>query len=548
MTNSNIAPDFTTQQTSSIEKLSIGSEATTDGFPCETGRQWLSFPRSFDTDGRELFPIQRLPAVLADYVEAFCETRGVPAGLVAPAALVAVSSSLGAGIEIETWDGLTTRGNLYWMGIAPSGAGKGIACEGVFGPNFIAEDSLIEQWQGQRAKFRAAEAMFKEQKQKALRRTRYDDVMHEDVFNEIANIEEQLEIASRRKQEPRIVCEDVTREKLGDILASQPGEALASVSSEARGILDVLTRLKGEDIYAKAWSGESYRNDRRSTKAVHLRKPCLSVAWMIQEDAWTKLLGNESFTTSGMLPRFLLSAPTFAIEPVPEQPRQIEPGVSAAYSSLIFGLLRQYRHGQEKGRTVHTDGDVLSLFRDYENEIRRMRNPGGHLQDIASFAARWTQNAFRIALVLHAATHGPAAHDEPLAPGTAQSALFISDWFRTEQVRLLTGRITQAANARANRLEDALRRYPNAAATIRDLSTRNGFKEAEIVALAEQQPQRFRVVEQRQARGTKGGRPSRVVELVKQVEATIPFPDLGVGFAGKGGFAGSARSMGHQSR
>jgi hypothetical protein len=498
----------------------------------------LGFARQFDGAGREIFPVHALPPILRDYATEVCEVRGVPIGLVAPSILVAVSASLGGGIEMDTWEGKKTHGNLYWLGIAASGAGKGTACDETFAPSISAENSIVAEWRRNTLpQVRAAESMIKEQIKKLKSQATKGQMDWSEAFTEIAALEAQLDDASRLKIEPRLVCEDVTREKLGDILAAQPREALASVSSEARGILDVLTRMKGEDIYAKAWSGESYRNDRRSTKTIRLTRPCLSVCWMIQTDAWEKLLENESFANSGMLPRFLVSAPDTPVSPLPAETRRFEPGVRDAYRDLIIALLKNYRHREGAIGIVSTDSAVLARFRAYENQIRALRSPGGLMQDIQSYAARWSQNAFRIALVLHAATHGTSAHDRPLAIETADSALAIMDWFRSEQVRLLKDHITKADQERANRLEEAIRRYGANTATIRDLTTRNGFKEPEIVALTERLPERFRIKESRAARGSKGGRPSRSVELVLSFTKPVPFPDLIAGIAGSGGAA-----------
>ena len=496
--------------------------------------------KQFDANGRQIFPVSALPDILRRYVTQISEVECLPVEIIAPATLAAVSVSMGAGIKINTREGMSTRGNLYIMGILSSGTGKGTVCDEVFAPIFEAEKVVIQDWKDNTLPgIRAAERMVKDNIRRIMKEATKDPEDQRDAFNEIAAFEKHLDVIARLKIEPRLGCEDVTREKLSDLLSGQPGEALASISSEARGILDVLTRLKGEDLYTKAWSGESYRNDRRSRQSVHLKSPCLSAYWTIQDDAWAKLIETEVFIQSGMLPRFLFFAPDVPLEPLPSVPRRLDPDVKRNWTDLITSLLTHYRNSPGDSRTVVTDADVVAIFRDYENQLRAMRNPGGLFQDIRAFAARWTENAFRLALVLHAATHGGSAHEHPLAIETAKAALAIMDWFQAEQILLLRDRMTQADQSRANRLEQAIRRYGTRPATIPDLVNRNGFKKTEITALVERRPERFRIVEHRRAKGSLGGRPSEVVELVNKLGAT-PFPDIIGGFAGSAGFAGGA--------
>jgi hypothetical protein len=489
----------------------------------------------FAPEGRDAFPLDALPKVLRDYAVEVCATRLVPMGLAAPAVLTAVSAAMGAGIEIETWEEKTTRGNLYWMGVASSGVGKGLVCDDTFAPNLAMERIMIESWREKwLPQVRAQERLIKMEIKTVEKQISKGTIDSTQAFPKIAALEQQLDKLAMHKIQPRAVCEDVTREKLGDLLATQPGEALASVSSEARGIMALLTRMGAEDIYTKAWSGESYHNDRRTTKQVRLSKPCLTVSWMIQDDAWKKLLGNESFVSSGLLPRFLISAPEMVLHPLPKTQRRFDPSVKSAYHGLMEALIEHHRHRQGAPPVVPTAPAIRSHFIGHENRARRLRSPGGRLQDIPSFAARWTQNAFRIALVLHVATHGSAAHERPLAMETALAALTIMEWFENQQVRLLTDRMNETDNKRADRLEAAIHTYGTGPATIRDLVNSNGFKETEIIALAEQRAERFRIVKHRKSKGTKGGRPSRAVELVNKFDGAIPFPEH-FSFAGSEG-------------
>jgi hypothetical protein len=70
------------------------------------------------------------------------------------------------------------------------------------------------------------------------------------------------------------------------------------------------------------------------------------------------------------------------------------------------------------------------------------------LSDVKSYAMRWAEQAWRLAVGLHAAKHGRVAHNHPLALETAQSA--IASWFADQQLEILT----KSRHKSARKLED----------------------------------------------------------------------------------------------
>ena len=60
------------------------------------------------------------------------------------------------------------------------------------------------------------------------------------------------------------------------------------------------------------------------------------------------------------------------------------------------------------------------------------------LHDVNIYASRWNEQAWRIAVVLHAALHGAHAHEYKLELDTANRAIEIADWFAQQQVEILS--------------------------------------------------------------------------------------------------------------
>jgi hypothetical protein len=85
--------------------------------------------------------------------------------------------------------------------------------------------------------------------------------------------------------------------------------------------------------------------------------------------------------------------------------------------------------------TIEPAPEVLQLMDAHCNRIvERMKTD---LQDVDSYAARWNEQAWRIAVVLHAGLHGENAGERTMAADTAASAIALADWFAGEQLRIL---------------------------------------------------------------------------------------------------------------
>jgi hypothetical protein len=71
----------------------------------------------------------------------------------------------------------------------------------------------------------------------------------------------------------------------------------------------------------------------------------------------------------------------------------------------------------------------------YNRIVKRRRSD---LRDVTIYAARWNEQAWRIAVVLHAATHGAHAHEYKLELDTAKRAIELADWFAGQQLEILS--------------------------------------------------------------------------------------------------------------
>jgi hypothetical protein len=131
------------------------------------------------------------------------------------------------------------------------------------------------------------------------------------------------------------------------------------------------------------------------------------------------------------------------------------------------------------------------------------------LRDINSFAARWNENAWRLAVVLHAAKHGSESCKRQLEENTVREAIELSRWFAEEQLDLLgRGREQKLQQLNAELTEYLAAR--DGVATFRGLK-RSGWSENDIRFIVANANGKFTVTVK--AAGEKGGRSSEILLL-----------------------------------
>ncbi len=137
-----------------------------------------------------------------------------------------------------------------------------------------------------------------------------------------------------------------------------------------------------------------------------------------------------------------------------ELPQPIPAKIKSAWGKLLTDLTTTFRAAGDTPKIVELAKGAMSVFRDYENENIRRRQRKGDLHDLASFVARWTENAWRIALVLHAAKEVGKAHLRELETETATNAIEIMRWFSCQQLDVLSSRRRESQKARLLALSD----------------------------------------------------------------------------------------------
>ncbi len=468
------------------------------------------------------FPLHLLPdsmrGIISETTKAFTPPPSLPAGC----NLGAVSCALGAGLEVysDRAHNATLRANIFLMPVAKSGTGKGRAYDEIMRPLNAAAKRAREEWEEnvlpciESAKHSAEAIIAKCKKVIGDKKSSAADVGSARL--EMADaVKEKSKAEKDEKSLPVWNAGECTREALANIASGQIGEAVSVMSSEARGIIGVIAGRysKGgsdEDIYLSLYSGDSISINRKFSPPVNLNRPCGTALLMIQPDKVSELMGKANMTESGLLPRFCTWDAKADSEPLPEVPHRISAAAREAWKDLIEALASEYRNKGDAPRIVTPTPEAFTVMHLFDNECRRDRHSGGKHADVASYSARWAENAWKLALILHAGHHGAEAHMHPLTETTAKDAVELMRWFIAGQLELLAVGRNQKRQARLADLVGLLATGPK---TLRDLAKSHGFDKEEVLALCSASPQTVEVVT---VSNEKGGRKSPVARLVHE--------------------------------
>lgn len=472
----------------------------------------------FDTEEEceSEFPLDRLPSAMRQIVEEVSRSTLAPVSLSAACVLGTVSAALGAGLEIATGGGETLRGNLFIMAAAESGTGKSRSFNAIVAPLIDYERDLLLSWNDNHKPSLTAELLVLEQelqmRQKSAKsgKTQLD---RDALIKEITRLNRAVIAVKNKLVEPRMIVSDATKEALAIKLAHGKNEALASMNGEARGCIDVLcgryNNMTDEGLYLAGYTGDQLTSDRVNREPVLLHRPCLSLLWLFQPDKIDQLTGTEAFTAGGLMPRCLIFNSRARPQEEPLIRHSIQKNVSEMWRNLVLKLAENF-HQRDIPVTIQTAPEAAELFREYHNMIVQRRNDGD-LNDVNSYAARWAENAWRIALVLHAGSYAESAINHELNADIGRAAIAIMNWFADRQLEILSGAREQKRIERSTKLFNLLAGKPGMACTLRDLARRNSYERGEIEAIARDHPDQISIIKLQSANG---GRPTEIVRLM----------------------------------
>lgn len=350
-------------------------------------------PIPFDECSLPEFPVDALPNVIADYVVALAESTQTPVDMAASSALPVISVCIQGKYKVRAKADWYEPVNTFVLNIMEPSERKSAVESAMVRPinKFESEVNVQNAAEIESSKMRGR---ILERRQKSLED---QAAKGKDVKAELDSIVH--EITGHREKKPlRLYVDDVTTEKLTQVLSDNDGRA-AILSTEG-GIFDTLagiyTRNVNIDVILKGYSGDCIKVDRIGRCSESVMDPALTILLMAQPSVLSGLMKNDTFRGRGLTARFLYCIPAsyvgsrkYRSAPVPDE-------VSRAYEIQIRNMLEDEYSNEPEIITLSPESDrmIETFAGELEPKLKE------EYSDISDWAGKLIGNTHRIAGLL----------------------------------------------------------------------------------------------------------------------------------------------------
>ncbi|MFS0737539.1 YfjI family protein [Sphingomonas sp. 1P06PA] len=170
--------------------------------------------------------------------------------------------------------------------------------------------------------------------------------------------------------------------------------------------------------YSELWDGQSIKTLTKGEGFRFLPNRAFSFHVMFQQIYIERMFGDEEMRGQGFLSRVLAAQPTTLAGTRFHDPSTIEPAHVTddivEYQERLGSIIRtplpvdleSPQNGLMRRCAFHLDEDAAALFWEFYNTVEGQQGQGGSLAPIRGFAGKATEQAARIATVLHVFENG----------------------------------------------------------------------------------------------------------------------------------------------
>ena len=391
------------------------------------------------------FPMAALPDAFGPWVRDVAERMHCPPDFVAVPLLVAAASLVArhVGIRPQRHTDWLERGNLWAMIVGRPGIMKSPAMMQALAPLDRLEMRAAEAFNSRAAQHQAEVMAGKLRTEATVKAARAQ--LRKDSGADVAAmlaIDDQADEPIRQ----RYIVNDLTYEKLGEILAANPNGVL-SVRDELRGLLLSLAREESAAARAfllQAWSGGRYSFDRIVRGTVTIEDARLSIIGGIQPGPLCDLVRQARCcgADDGMIERFLIAWPD-APGVWREVDRWPDSEAKRRVSETFERLDALTPDALNAERQVDIDGDSQGLpflrfddeareaFREWRTEFERtIRDAEG--EGLEGALSKFRHHVPALALTIHVIDGGTG----PVGLAATLRALALAEYFESHARRL----------------------------------------------------------------------------------------------------------------
>jgi putative DNA primase/helicase len=411
-----------------------------DAAPCEAPK-----PLPPEMLPVEAFPMAALPDAFAPWVRDAAERMHCPPDFVAVPLLVAAASLVARHVRIapQRRTDWFESGNLWALIVGRPGWMKSPAMSQALAPIERLEARAAEAFNAQAAQHQAEALAAKLRAEAGVKAARAK--LKKDGAANVADLlaaESEGEAPTRR----RYVVNDLTYEKLGEILAANP-DGVLSVRDEMRGLFLSLAREESAParaFYLQAWSGGPYTFDRIGRGTVTVRDARLSIIGGIQPGPLSELVqqARRGAADDGMIERFLIAWPD-----APGEWREVDRLPDSAAKRQAWATFERLdaltadalaaecdtdMHGEARGLPfLRFDGDAREAFSEWRGDLERtLRTAEG--EGLEGALSKFRHHVPALALALHVIDGGTG----PVSLPATLRALALAEYFESHARRL----------------------------------------------------------------------------------------------------------------
>jgi len=393
----------------------------------------------------EPFSMAALPDAFRPWAADVAERMHCPPDFVAVPLLVAAASLVArhVGIRPQRRTDWIERGNLWALIVARPGWMKSPAMQQALAPMDRLEARAAESFNAKAAQHQAEALAAKLRAEAGVKQARalLKKNSGADVADLLIDVDEG-DAPTRR----RYVVNDLTYEKLGEILAENP-DGVLSVRDEMRGLFLDLAREESAParaFYLQGWSGGGYTFDRIGRGTVTVEDARLSIIGGIQPGPLSDLVkqARRGAADDGMIERFLIAWPE-----APGEWREVDrlPDTSAKRRAwetferldmLTADALCAERendiHGDPRGLPfVRFDEDAREAFGEWRCEFERSIR-AAEAEGLEGALSKFRHHVPALALALHVIDGGTG----PVTLPSTLRALTLAEYFESHARRL----------------------------------------------------------------------------------------------------------------
>lgn len=365
----------------------------------------------------ERFPLDALPAGMRAAVEEVARTRMVDPAIPGAAFLGAAAGAVGAHLSIRINSSWTTAGNLYIAVVAETGDGKTPGTAPALPPMQDLEEKLRDEAAEAKRTARTQIDLLKREL-KELSGAKSPDVrriMH--MQRQMGTYEEDLH------RDPRLVVDDVTPERLAEILHDNDGRIVAFNDEGAlfAHLLGLYTEHPNLGPFLKAWDGSRLTVDRKGGNgkertALVINYPLMTMFAAVQPRMVVQLgeQRHQLLRERGVIGRvlFVWPAPMAGHRKLRSQPHEVRLDKVSAWNRTLTKTASDL----EETFLGFTPG-AYDLFVDWHDQVEELLPAGEVYADIKDFVVKIREQVARIAGLFAFLEHDPDEEPDPYRGG-----------------------------------------------------------------------------------------------------------------------------------